>query len=72
MKTVRFHEAAQQELAKEVLCFAAISSRLGGRFVAAVEATVRPALRVPRCRIAQSVQDATGIPEELPLFDHLC
>jgi len=38
VKSVRFHEAARQELADEALYYAAISPKLGERFVTAVEA----------------------------------
>ena len=47
MKSVRFHEAARQELADEALYYAAISPRLGERFVAAVEAATLLASEFP-------------------------
>lgn len=47
MKAVRFHEAARQELADEALYYAAISPKLGERFVAAVEAAMLLASEFP-------------------------
>ena len=47
MKAVRFHEAARQELADEALYYAAISPRLGERFLAAVEAATVLASEFP-------------------------
>ena len=47
MKSVRFHEAARQELADEALYYAAISPKLGERFVAAVEAATLLASEFP-------------------------
>jgi toxin ParE1/3/4 len=47
VKAVRFHEAARQELADEALYYAAISPRLGDRFVAAVEAATLLASEFP-------------------------
>ena len=47
MKAVRFHEAAQQELADTALYYAAISPKLGEIFVAAVEAATLLASEYP-------------------------
>ena len=47
MKAVRFHAAARQELADEALYYAAISPKLGERFVAAVEAATELASEFP-------------------------
>jgi plasmid stabilization system protein ParE len=47
VKAVRFHEAARQEFADEALYYAAISLKLGERFVAAVEAALRLASEFP-------------------------
>ena len=47
MKIVRFHDEAKLELADEALYYAAISPRLGERFVAAVEAALELAAHFP-------------------------
>lgn len=47
MKPVRFHEEAKREFADEALYFAAVSPRLGERFVAAVEAASNLASEFP-------------------------
>jgi plasmid stabilization system protein ParE len=47
VKTVRFHRAARDELAGEVLYYAAFSSRVGERFVAAVEQAIQLASEFP-------------------------
>jgi toxin ParE1/3/4 len=47
VKVVRFHDEAKRELADEALYYAAISPRLGERFVAAVEAAMSLASEFP-------------------------
>jgi plasmid stabilization system protein ParE len=47
VKAVRFHEEAKRELADEALYYAAISPRLGERFIAAVEAATSLAAEFP-------------------------
>ena len=47
MKPVRFHEEAKRELAHEALYLAAVSPRLGERFVAAIESATQLAGEFP-------------------------
>ncbi len=47
MKSVRFHDAAREELIHETLYYKAVSSQLGQRFAAAVEHAAQLAAEFP-------------------------